>query len=304
MVTTIDTTQAQYFIPEIWANQGIDILRRNIVATPRLERDSDVTGAFSRGDILHIPYPGTFSANDKSAGAIYTLQAPSGEAEVQLTLNKQKEATFVIEDVVRAQADPSIMARYSEAAAIAIAEQIETDVITELQSASNTVGTYGTDLTAATFRSARKAMTDNKCPLDGRNMIVHTKDGLSLLADTALANYFAFSDSAGVSEGNLGRLYGFDSFESQFIVTNTVPTPDETKCVAFRKDGAMVAFRALPDPPPNSGAVAASVLDPQSGVVLRALMAYRADLGGVQVTYEVLYGVKKLDEAKLLLVKS
>jgi hypothetical protein len=245
MVATIDTTQAQYFIPEIWANAGIEILRKNIVATPRLERDSEVA-VFQRGDILHVPYPGTFAANDKAAGTAYTLQQPTGEAEVQLTLNKQKEATFVVEDVVRAQADPSIMARYAEAAAIALAEQVETDVITELQTASNTVGTYGTDLTASSFRSARKTMTDNKAPTDGRTAIVHTKDGLALLADSTLATYFAMSQPAGVSEGSLGRIYGFDVFESQFIVTNTGPNPDETKCVAFRRDGAMIAFRALP----------------------------------------------------------
>jgi hypothetical protein len=50
--------------------------------------------------------------------------------------------------------------------------------------------------------------------------------------------------------------------------------------------------------------VAANVADPQSGVVMRVLMAYDARLGGVQITHEVLYGVKKLQEAKLLYLKA
>lgn len=305
MVNTIDTTQAQYFIPEIWANEAIPILRQNIVATPRLIRDSDVA-SFQQGDILHIPYPGTLSPSAKAAGTIYTLAQPSGETEVQLTLNKHYETTFVVEDIVRAFASQDLRQRYVEAAMIGLAEQIETDVITELQTASNTDGTsaYGTDLSYATLLVVRKKMTDNKCPLNGRNLIVHTKDAKALLADTALTTYFSNSNTAGISEGNLGRLAGFDVYESQFITTNAVPNPDETKCVAFRRDGAIVGFRGLPEPPAGSGAFAANVQDPESGVVLRALTAYRADLGGVQVTLEALYGVKKLDDAKLMLVKS
>ena len=76
------------------------------------------------------------------------------------------------------------------------------------------------------------------------------------------------------------------------------------KNVGFRRDGAMVAFRGLPEPPAGSGAVAANVQDPVSGVVMRVLMAYDARLGGVQITHEVLYGVKKLQEEKLLVIKA
>lgn len=304
MVTTIDVTQAQYFIPEIWAQAALPILRKNIVAVPRVTQDSDVA-AFTVGDVLHIPYPGTLVANDKAAGTAYTLQAPTGEAEVTVTLNKHKEATFVVEDIVRAFANQDVRQRYVEAAAIALAEQVETDLITLLQTATNTDGTsaYGTDLTYATMLKVREAMTTNLCPADGRSMIVHTKDSTKLLGDTALATYFAYSQTAGISEGRLGRIAGFDVFESQ-VITSVAGTPVTTKDVAFRKDGAIIAFRGLPEPPAGSGAFAANIRDPESGIVLRALTAYRADLGGLQVTLEVLYGVAKLQEAKLMLVKS
>ena len=54
MVDTIDVTQAQYFIPEIWAQEALEILRSNIVLTPRVYSDSDVA-SFSVGDISTIP---------------------------------------------------------------------------------------------------------------------------------------------------------------------------------------------------------------------------------------------------------
>lgn len=304
-VDTISPTEAADFIPEIWAQSAIEILRSNIIATPRILRDTDVA-SFTVGDKLNIPYPGTLSASAKAFGTAYTLAQPSNADTITVELSNHQAVSVVIEDISRAQANQDLMARYANAAAIALAEKIETDVITELQTATNNVGTYGTDLSAAGLQAVWKAMTDNKAPEDGRTLIVSTKDAIALLGDTDLTNYFAFARSQAVSAGPqaLGPVYGLDTFASQFITTDTGPNPDETKCVAFRRDGAIIAFRGLPDPPSGSGAVAANVADPQSGVVIRVVMAYRADLGGVQVTYEVLYGVSKLQEAKLLLVKS
>lgn len=383
MANTIDTTQAQYFIPEIWANEALRILRQNIVATPRVSRDSDV-GAFSRGDVLHVPYPGTLAASDKSAGTEYTLAQPTGETEVQVTLNKHKAVSVVVEDIVRAQASQDIVARYSEAAAIAIAETIETDLLTEMQTASYTSGSYGTDLEAGAIRTGWKTMTDYKCPQDGRSLILSTTDSIGILGDANLVQFLQRTRPEATAEGpqSIGNLYGFDLFPSQFIteagtsvtlatsanvddIVDTAAahgfaaddvvefptltggaglttstqyfviaanlaattfqvsatkggaavnfTSDITagtvrslnrKNVAFRRDGAMVAFRGLPEPPAGSGAVAANVMDPLSGVVMRVLMAYDARLGGVQITHEVLYGVKKLQEAKLLVIKA
>lgn len=384
MANTIDVTQAKDFIPEIWANSALEILRKLVVATPRVLRDSDVA-SFAVGDILHIPYPGTLVASDKSAGTEYTLAQPTGETEVQVTLNKHKAVSVVIEDIVRAQANQDIVARYSEAAAIAIAERIETDLITELQSATKVSGSYGTDLDAAALRTAWKAMTDNLAPQDGRSLVMATTDAIGILGDSTLVQFLQRSRPEATAAGPmaLGNLYGFDLFASQFIseagagvvLTNPSAAVDDIvdtdtahgfaaddvveftaltggaglaintqyfvisanlaaqtfqvsatkggtainfttditagsvrsisrKNIAWRRDGAMAAFRGLPEPPAGSGAVAANVRDPESGVVMRVLMAYDARLGGVQVTHEVLYGVKKLQEEKLLLVKS
>lgn len=302
MANTIDTTQAAPFIPEIWANEALAILRKNIAVAPRVLRDTDVA-AFSKGDILHIPYPGTLAASDKSAGTEYTLAQPSGESDVQVTLNKHKAVSFVVEDIVRAQSSQDLVTRYSEASALAIAEVIETDLVTALQAATTSVGTYGTDLAAATLRSARKAFTDAKVPQGDRFMAISSKDWSALLGDSGFTQYFANAQPEAVSGGELVRLYGFEMFESQFIEVDTVPTPDETDNIAWRRDAAMLAMRGLPEPPANSGAVAATVRDPDSGLVLRAVMSYDGRLGGVQVTIEALYGVKLLQDAKALVVR-
>lgn len=302
MASTVGVIQAADFIPEIWANTALPYLRNAIVVASRVARDSEVS-AEKVGDTINIPYPGTFTTNDKGAGTEYTLQQPSGATTVPVVLDKHKEVTFNLEDIVRAEANQDLMIRYGQGAAIAIAEKIETDLLAAMVAATNTVGAYGTDLDAADFAAAWKALTDLKAPQDGRFAVISTKDYAAALQDTTLTAFIAANRPTAVSEANLGPLYGFDTFASQLVPT-VAATPTQTKNVFWRRDAVMLAMRTLPDPPPNTGARAATVQDPESGLILRVLMGYDIRLGGVQVTYDVLYGVKLLEQAKILLVKS
>ena len=287
----VTTTDAAQFIPEIWAQTALEVLRANIVLARIVTKDTDVA-AFNVGDVLHIPYPGTFTAQDKAANTAVTLQVPSGGADVQVTLNKHKEVSFLVEDVVRAQANQDVIQRYVSSAAVAIAEQIESDLFALYASLTSTVGTDGTDITADTVRQARKALNDNKVPQSDRHLVVSSKDEIALLGDSSLSNYFAFN-RVGVPDGAIGRLYGFTIWMSQLVPVVT-GTPNSTKNLALHKEAFILAMRSLPEPPPDTGARAAAVRDPETGLVIRAVMAYNPSYLGVQVTLDVLYGVKVL----------
>jgi len=50
--------------------------------------------------VIHIPDVSNLTANDKAAGAQVTTQAPT-EGEFTVALNKHKEVSFMIEDIVR-----------------------------------------------------------------------------------------------------------------------------------------------------------------------------------------------------------
>lgn len=297
----ITRTSASPFIPQIWANTALEILRSKIVLAKLVTRDSDLA-AFAVGDTLNIPYPGAFTSNDKAANTPVTLQVPTATT-AQVVLNKHKEASFLIEDAVRATANQDVMARYMEAAVIPLAEQIETDLMALGSTFTSSVGTYGTDISAATVRSARKVLNDNKAPVDGRVLIVSDKDEIALLGDSTLQNYFAFAQSQGVAEGSIGRLYGFDVYSSQ-LVPATGTSPVNTKNIAFHPGALILAMRGLPEAVPGSGAQTAVVNDPVSGLALRVTIAYNAANLGHQVTVDVLYGVAKLRDEKGVLVKA
>lgn len=298
----ITKTTAAAFIPQIWANQALEVLRSNIVLARLCAKDSDVA-SFQVGDILHIPYPGTFVANDKAANTAVTLQTPTGGSDTQVVLNKHKEASFIIEDVARAEANQDIMQRYITAAVQPLADAIEADLFALYSTVTASVGTSGADVTAATVRAARKRLNDNLAPLSPRAMVVSSKDEIAILGDSNLQNYFAFSQSKAVAEGSLGNLYGFDMYMSQ-LVPVVAGTPNSTKNLAFNPDAFILAMRGLPEAPAGAGAVSSTIKDDKSGLVIRATMAYNPSFLGVQVTLDVLYGVKLLRDAKAVVVLS
>ncbi len=301
-MANITTTTASAFIPEIWANLALEQLRANVVLAKLVAKDTDMA-AFNVGDILHIPYPGTFSANNKAANGAVTLQTPSNGADVTVTLNKHKEVSFLVEDVARAQANQDILARYISAAVPAIAEAIEADLFALYSGLSQSVGTSGTDISAATVRAAVKKLNDAKVPLTNRYLVISPKDQIALLGDTDLSTYFASAQADAVKRGELGPLYGLDTYMSQ-LVPVVSGTPDSTKNLAFHKEAFILAMRALPEPPANSGARSVAMRDPDSGLVIRVTSAYNPTYLGVQVTLDVLYGVAELRDAAGVVVLS
>jgi hypothetical protein len=286
------------FIPEIWANEALEILRNNIVVAPLVTKDSDIA-TFQLGNKLHIPYPGTMVANDKVTNTPVTKQVPTS-TDTTVTLNKHKEATFLIEDFTRAQANPTLMRQYIQAQVIAIAEQVESDLIATYSAFTGSLGVSGTDISAATLRAINKKFTDNKIQRGDRHVLLSTKDTAALLADTTLAQYFAFNSAArgDISNGLIASdIFGLQLHESQ-LVPVIVGTPNSTKNLAFNPGAIILASRALPEAPMGTGVAQAVVTDPLSGLVLRSSMSYNADNLGVQVTLDVLYGVAKLRDEK------
>ncbi len=214
-MANVTVTSAQYFIPELWANRALEILRANIVVAPRIMRDTDVAN-FQQGDTLNIPIPGTFVAKDKAANAAVTLQVPT-DSTVPVVLNKHKEVSFLVEDAVRAQQSIDVMDTYIQSGVVAIAEAMETDCMGLVIGATGSTGTIGTSMTGASLISARNVLNKAKAPMIERFAVVSPDDESTILGDANLAGYFANARSEGVSEGSIGRIAGFETVMSQYV---------------------------------------------------------------------------------------
>lgn len=302
-LNAITTTDAAVLIPEIWANMVLENLRENIVLTRLVWKNSDIRGGFSKGDTLHIPSPGTLTANDKAADTAVTVQKPT-TSEVTVTLDKHKEVTFAVEDITRAMSSYDILRMYTAEAGAALAKQIEQDLFAEYTNAGASIGTAGTDLSASTLRLLRKTFLDNNVPLRNLHLVMSTKDGMALLGDSELMTWYAYQNKS-IPDGAIANIYGFTLWESQ-LVPVVAGTPNTTYNLAFAPDAIVLAMRAMPEPPASTGANVrtAVVRDPESGIVVRVVVSYNADYLATQVTCDVLYGIKTIQPTKLVAVLS
>src|SRR5205823_9934396 len=102
------------------------------------------------GDTVNIPVPPSMIANNLIEGGSVVTQNPDlGNA--QIVLNTHAEATFQIPDVTKVLAVPDLLRIYMQPAMVAIAERIETDLLSLYSgfSANAAVGTAGTALAEA-----------------------------------------------------------------------------------------------------------------------------------------------------------
>jgi len=279
------------FIPEIWANTALEVLRNQIVAARLISKDTDITGSFTQGDILNIPVPAAFTTNAKAKGTAVTLQNPSA-GTVAVTLDQHHEVSFLVEDPVRAQANQDTVAKLVREAAVALAEKIETDVLTLAAGFSTNVGNPATAPTNATLLAARQQLNTNKAPMDGRFLIVGPAGEVDLLGDTNLQTYFANSRPEGISRGSIGSAYGLEVYMSQLVPSSGAGATG----FAGTADFGVLAMRALPTS--EAPGVSQMVMrDPLSNIAIRQTASYSADYLGVQVTLDVLYGYAELRDA-------
>jgi len=290
-VPNITATQADPFVPELWAAEALNALRSNITIAKLVTRDTDVA-AFTVGDKLNIPYAGTLTAVPKVADTGVTAQAPTNEATITVTLDKHYIVPIIIEDIARAQAMPSLRDSYVREAVRVLAEQIDTDLLALYATFSSTdVGTAGTDISYDTILSARQTLNTNKAPMTDRNIVLSVKDEKALLGDSDLSAYFANAKPGAVAEGAIGRLSGFDVWMSQLVPSSGGTTHN----LAFQKEAIILAMRGLPQD--NPGALSATMQDPLSGLVLRVTGMYNMSHVGMQLNIDVLYGVAELRDA-------
>ena len=289
--TSINATQVDSFIPEIWANEAITALRSYLNLARTVRRDMDSTVA-SKGDTIHIPKTGSLSVNDKTTNENVTRQAPADDV-VDVTLDSHKEVTFLVEDVARAQASQDIRGLYLSDAVIAMAEEIESDIAGEYVNAGDDI-TFddSTDATIeASMLSIRKAFVDAKVPmLAPRYLYGSSTLTNALLGVDKFTKANEYGSSTPVQDGVLGDMFGIPLFESQLVVSAGSPAVEHN--LAYTKDAIALVMRALPTDGNGEGVSQSVVTDPESGISMRITSSYDANALGRQVTLDVLYGIK------------
>ena len=275
-------------IPTIVAAEALGYLKANTVLARLVARDWD-NEVQEAGKTITIVKPGSLVANDKAANTEVTLQAPNA-TKAQVTLDKHKEASFLIEDVAKFLSRPDMMERYIEGAMAAITEQVDADIAALYASAGNTIDASA-GLTEAHLRKTRKLLNAAKLPLRDRFFVVHEDAEYELLGIDRFVNR-DYAELRGapprLENAYLGRYAGFDYFMDQMI-TEVAGTPNLRENIAFQRYAIALASRPLPAAPQNYGVQ--QVVMGEDGLGLRVTMSYSHANLGYMVTIDLLYGV-------------
>lgn len=263
------TTGAQ-FRPTVWANDVMDFLKSELVLLPRIKHYDQEAASF--GQSVTVPFVLAAAANDKAANTQVTLNGQTATSVV-ITINKHKESSYLIEDLLGIQSKYELRSEFTKAAAYAIVEAIDTDILTEMKagSTSTALGTFGTAINDALVVSAKVTLDNAKAPQTDRTLAVDPYQQGEMLKIDKFVRYDALGTGEAIKNGRIGHIYGFEVVMSQnFPFVDTVT--DEHTGMAFHKDAVGIAHQLKP----------------------RTQAQYKQEYLGWLLTVDTVYGVKTL----------
>ena len=287
----ITSTNVANAIVKLIAVDALPALMGNLVMGNLVNRDFEPTLA-QAGDTVNVPIPPTLVANNIAEGNTVQTQNPNlGNA--QIVLNTHAEATFQVPDVTKVLAVPDLLKLYMQPAMVALAERIETDLLSLYASftANTPVGTAGTALTEAVVDAAETALFQTKVPASEPKYLVVDAASYSALRQIPRFSEFDKAGDAGMRalvDGAVGKIKDFFVLRSQFVA-KTGSSPVTTHNLAFSRSALGLVVRRLPQPLPGTGAIAEYAELGNFG--MRVILSYQPNTLAQQFTVDVLYGV-------------
>jgi hypothetical protein len=188
--------------------------------------EKDFHKEFASGSTIQVKFPQRMTTTD---GMGY---APQGISRIStpIVLDQWIQCAFEWDDYEQAvkveRSEAELKEQYLEPAAAAIAQDIDSRcAYFGYTNASNIVGVLGTDpTTVATYYQARQALMENSCPPGKRCMLMSS----SMMTSIGSNITNVFNPSSDIShvfqEGFLGKLAGFDFYESNSLYSHTAGT--------------------------------------------------------------------------------
>jgi hypothetical protein len=229
-------TTAAAFIPEIWSDEVVATYKANLVAA-NLVRNLNHAG--KKGDTIHIPTPGRNAASAKVKDATVTYVTDTA-TDTAVVIDKHFEWSTQIEDIAELQALNSMRKFYTDDAGYALAKQVDSQIITDLDGASaltggNTVITGVTDWDASILVGL-EALNDNDVPLEGRSLVVTPSCMTALMTEERFTEQQFIGDGNAIKTGKIGQIYGVDVYMS-----TQVGTGNTEKAFLFQRDAHVLA---------------------------------------------------------------
>lgn len=235
------------FTPQVWADQMLVQLRKNLVCANLCNRQYE--GQIQKmGDTVRINAIGDVTVSSYTKDTPINAPQVLTDAQTTLTIDQAKYYNFNIDDVDKAQNHPAVMQEAMSWASYRIADNIDQFILAHYTDAGNLVGSSGSFITPVVPSQANiglgttvwdylmimgQYMTQNLCPKQGRWLVVPPWVTTQLNMDFRFTSYATVSAYQGLretikdggvqgmagpvapaSDANIGRIAGFDVYES------------------------------------------------------------------------------------------
>lgn len=284
-----------FITPSTVARMALATLYNSCVMLPLVFRGFESDFVPGVGATVTFRKPATFVARDYSQ-AVGVVRQDATETSDTITLDKHKDVSILLTSADRAMNLNDVQTQLIDPAVQALAEAVDTSILGLRADITNsvTLSAYSASTNPnPTFDliDAGRILTTSKVPLAGRVAVADEyisaswrKDELSHSAEKR------GDDGTALREASLGRMHGFDTFE-----TNNI---DDFTGVAFHRNAFAFVSRPLAAPLSNDRAEVLS----RGGLSVRVVYswdpAYKADL----ISLDLLYGVKTLDASRACLL--
>lgn len=295
---TFTSTDLQYIINTVWSPKVEREMQANLVAASFFTDFSDMlSGGGSTLDLTEI-FTNKLSANTKSNGSEVTLQSPA-TGQLSLTVDTWKEVSFLIEDK-EAQLvlqNARIAQEYADQAKYIIAKTLDSAILANYATLSQTVSDTATDVTDSIIRQAIGTLGAADVPFDQLAFFFHpTVVWQDLMGSAKYTNAYQsgvnpsaivtgnFGTGGAFGKARMGTLYGIPVYQ-----TSQVPA-----------DGASSAFYNLLASP---RAYMFATRTP-GGNYVRSISSYQHPNLGTLWTNDCLYGTAELRDVAGVVIKS
>lgn len=248
------------FVPQLWSDEILATFKQNLIVGQLVSR---MNHNGKKGDSIVIPSPVRGSASSKAALTGVTLQN-NNEASVSVLIDKHKEYSRLIEDIVDVQALASLRRFYTDDAGYAIATRVDRDLalLFHYLNAGNTTpaaanlfetavigsdgstafsggsgGGNGAALTDPGIRRMMQTLDDNDVPMSERAFVIPPVEKKNLLGIPRYTEQAFVGESGSgnsIRNGLVGNIYGIPVYvTTNCPVIHVETTTTNTQLVNF-----------------------------------------------------------------------
>lgn len=229
------------FIPELWSARLLHQLDKSHVAANLVNRDYE--GVIKKqGDTVHINSIGAVTIKDYVKANEIASPEELTTTDQTLVVDQAKYFNFMINDVDAAQAAGNLMDEAMRRSAYGLKDASDAYLLKTIATgaaAANQIATVA--LTASNIYEniikLRTLMDKNNCPTEGRTLVVPPEAYALLLQDNRFTGNGGVQAEKTVRNGMIGRVAGFDVFESNNCHSTTASSVT-TYCITAQTRSA------------------------------------------------------------------